>query len=123
MKNEGIFLGKYIFEKIINVNFDDDCIILSFDNGTKLTICDGGQCCCESRYMTTDDDVNSLVGGLLLHIDLKDGPDEEDTYGDVHEIQFLEISTDKAFVTIANHNEHNGYYGGFAIQFYEGYNS
>lgn len=81
-------------------------------------IWDGGQCCCEYRYMSTDDDLQSIVGGKLLNIEIKDGPDSGDSYT-VTECQFLEITTDKGFVTIKNYNEHNGYYGGFDIKIEE----
>jgi hypothetical protein len=29
---------------------------------------------------------------------------------------FLEIHTDRGSFTMANHNVHNGYYGGFAVE-------
>ena len=35
---------------------------------------------------------------------------------DVHEIQFLDVKTDKGIFQMANNNEHNGYYGGFLIE-------
>ena len=89
-------------------------LFLTFDSGEKISIYDGGQCCCEHRYMSTDDDVQSLVGNTLTSIEIKSGAGLE--YGeDGEETQFLEIRTDQNFVTIVNHNEHNGYYGGFAL--------
>jgi hypothetical protein len=33
----------------------------------------------------------------------------------VHETQFLIVDTTKGSFTIVNHNEHNGYYGGFGL--------
>ena len=38
-----------------------------------------------------------------------------DDIGEKHEVQFLEIKTDRGVLTMANHNEHNGWYGGFWI--------
>ena len=64
--------------------------------------------------MTTDDDPQSLVGGKLVRIEAKPGPDKDSEY-DVHEQVFVEVATDKGFITIVNHNEHNGYYGGFGL--------
>ena len=95
---------------------DEDSITLQFDFG-RLTLSDHSQCCCETRYMSTDDDVKSLVGSRFMCYEVKDGDYQgvEDDY-DVHEVQFLEIQTDRGFVTLVNHNEHNGYYGGFSIQ-------
>ena len=87
---------------------------LTFDDGVTIEIWDDGQSCCESRYMTTDDDPASLVGHKLTRIEAKDGPDEEVDY-ETHEQVFVEVATDAGFITFANHNEHNGYYGGFGL--------
>jgi hypothetical protein len=94
-----------------------DGLILAFDDGQKIRIWDNGQSCCESRYMATDDDLAKIVGGKLTRIEVREGP----TIGDrmeceVHEVEFLEIGTDECFVTVATHNEHNGYYGGFGLE-------
>jgi hypothetical protein len=51
---------------------------------------------------------------VLTSIEAKDGPNLEDAYGE-HEQVFVEVVTTKGLITIANHNEHNGYYGGFAL--------
>jgi hypothetical protein len=92
----------------------DESLRLTFEDGTKIAIWDDGQSCCESRYMTTDDDVQSLVGHRLARIEAKDGPSGDADY-DVHETCFVEIGTDDGFVTLTNHNDHNGYYGGFGL--------
>lgn len=91
-----------------------DRLRLGMSGGKFIEIWDSGQSCCESRYMTTDDDVKSLVGGTLTRIEAKPGPDTEAEY-DVHEQVFVEVGTDKGFITVVNHNEHNGYYGGFGL--------
>lgn len=95
-----------------------DCFRLSFTDGPKVKLFDDGQSCCENRYMTTDDDVQSLVGGTLLNIEGKKGADSPGG-GEVHEACFVEISTDQGFITLTNHNEHNGYYGGFSLSLSE----
>ena len=82
----------------------------------KISLQDEGQSCCESRYMNTDDDLAYYIGATLTNIELADAPYEEDEYGSVHEVKFLRVITDRGVITVANHNEHNGYYGGFAIQ-------
>lgn len=94
---------------------DDDALHFTMADGFKLRVFDDGQSCCESRYMRTDDDLSSHVGETLLGFEIKDAPNEEDEYGD-HEVQFLEVKTDKGVFTMASHNEHNGYYGGFSIR-------
>lgn len=92
----------------------DERLRLSFDDGQQIAIWDNGQSCCEHRYMACDDDVQSLVGHKLVRIEAKEGPDAAGDY-DVHEQVFVEIGTDVGFITLANHNEHNGYYGGFGL--------
>jgi hypothetical protein len=81
---------------------DDNAVHFEFDDGTKVKFWDDGQSCCERRYMQTDDDLSYHEGSI-------------DGYGD-HEVQFLEFKTSSGTFTMASHNEHNGYYGGFAIK-------
>lgn len=104
-------------KRIIDIDIvkDKDYLYIEFDDNTKLKIFDDGQSCCEIRYMNTDDDLKYHVGSIFIGAEIKNGPDEEDEYG-IHETQFLEIKTSKGCFTITNHNEHNGYYGGFAIE-------
>jgi hypothetical protein len=64
--------------------------------------------------MTTDDDLLFLANTKLVDIQLEDAPNVEDEFGE-HEVQFLIIKTDKGDITLETHNEHNGYYGGFAV--------
>lgn len=107
---------EYIGKKIAGASMNDDKLQLVFDDGKKIQIWDDGQSCCEYRHMSTDDDIQSLIGHILTRIDVKPGSDggEEWEY-DVHETCFVEIGTDAGFITIVNHNEHNGYYGGFGL--------
>lgn len=96
---------------------DDDALYLAFDDGTGIRFADEGQSCCESRYMRTDDDLASFVGAKLLGAEIKEAPTAAPPYeyGE-HEVQFLEVQTDRGVFTMASHNEHNGYYGGFCIR-------
>ena len=64
--------------------------------------------------MRTDDDLSDYQGSTLLDFELKDALNMEDKYGD-HEVQFLDVKTSNGVFQMANHNEHNGYYGGFWI--------
>lgn len=107
--------SEYVGRGIVAASISDDRLRLSFADGKAIEIWDNGQSCCEHRYMRTDDDVSSLVGHTLTRIEARDAPDVEDEYGGVHEQVFVEIGTDAGFITIANHNEHNGYYGGFGL--------
>ena len=106
---------EYYGLKVTEAKIVDNKLRLAFDNGKKIEIWDDGQSCCESRYITCDDDVKSLINGTINKIEAKEGPCVEGEYGDTHEQVFVEIGTDKGFITLANHNEHNGYYGSFGL--------
>lgn len=104
-----------IGKKIESVKLDGETLRFRFEDGSTLGLFDNGQSCCESRYMRTDDNLDYYTGAELMNVEIKDGPTEEGEYGDAHECQFLVITTSKGEFTMANHVEHNGYYGGFAI--------
>ena len=106
-------MGKTIAS--LRLDEDEDSLKFAFGDDSKLTIYDAGQSCCESRYMRTDDNLADFVGAKFLGTEIKYAPDMEGDYG-VHEVQFLEVKTDKGVFTMASHNEHNGYYGGFALR-------
>ena len=105
-------IGKIIAE--LNLG-QDDALHFVFDDGSKIKLFDDGQSCCESRYMRTDDNLEDFVGAKLLGAEIKEAPSEPDEYGE-HEVEFLEVQTDRGVFTMASHNEHNGYYGGFSIR-------
>ena len=65
--------------------------------------------------MRTDDNLEDFVGAKLLGAEIKEAPNEPDKDGE-HEVEFLEVQTDRGVFTMASHNEHNGYYGGFSIR-------
>lgn len=99
--------------KIQSASLDADRLCLTFTDGSSFELWDDGQTCCEHRYLTTDDDLVTLVGNCVVSITLKPGPDvsEPDDYG-CHDTAFLEVQTTGGFVTLVTHNKHNGYYGG-----------
>lgn len=91
---------------------------IQFVGGGTLCIWDDGQSCCESRYMTTDDELDTFVGAKVVGLEVVDGPDvpsDEDDYGDAHEQTFVKLETTMGTITMVTHNEHNGYYGGFNV--------
>lgn len=116
--------AKYYGRKIVAVQTSrengEDSLFLKFDDGACIRLYDAASYCCEHRYMTCDDDVQSLIGGTLTEINVKAGPAkwDESNYSQ-DDIEFLEVRTDKGFITIANHNDHNGYYGGFELALVE----
>ena len=113
---EGVeIFNKSIGKTITALSSNEDALYITFEDGKRISLFDDGQSCCEHRYMRTDDDLDYYVGSKLLGGEIKDAPSVEAEY-DEHEVQFLEIITDKGSFTMSNHNEHNGYYGGFWIK-------
>lgn len=107
----------HVGKKIASITLGslDDNLHIWFSDGTGVKISDDDYQCCEQRYITTDDDLTSYVGDTLLGTEVK-GCSDLDTQEGYHEIQFLEIKTDKGCITFTTHNEHNGYYSGFNIR-------
>jgi len=111
---------KSIGKKITGLEFknkqeSEDFLLFTFEDSSTMKVYDDGQSCCEARYMVTDDDLTYYIGAELMSMELRDVPEEEDKYGEIHEIQFLIVNTSKGSFTMSNHNEHNGYYGGFSV--------
>ena len=104
-----------IVENVAGRYHNYDALKLTFTDGTSVSLYDDGQSCCESRYITCDDDPASLVGGVLTKIEVKESKREVGEYDDEHEQVFIEVATSNGFITLCTHNEHNGYYGGFAL--------
>ena len=103
--------GKTISE----LSLDDDELRIKFSDGSGIRVFDDGQCCCEERYMTTDDILSDYVGAKLSGMEIKDAPStEEGLY--CHDVQFLEVQTDRGSFTMSSHNEHNGFYAGFSLR-------
>lgn len=107
-------IGKTIRSVTINKGADPERIELRFEDGSGLDLTDEGQSCCESRYVSCDDDLTWLSGQVLRMIELREGPVVEAEY-ETHEQEFLAVMTDQGEAVFANHNEHNGYYGGFYV--------
>jgi hypothetical protein len=105
-----------IGKKITNICIDESVekLNITLDDNSILSIYDDGQSCCENRYMNCDDNFEDFIGDELRDFELKEIDIKEDEWED-HEIKFLDVITNKGRFQIANHNEHNGYYGGFAI--------
>lgn len=96
-------------------NYDADYLSVVLDSNTELRLYDDGQSCCEHRYMHTDDSLDDFIGAEFIDVEVRGASDVEDKYG-THEVQFLLINTNIGTFTVETHNEHNGYYGGFAIR-------
>jgi hypothetical protein len=98
---------------ITSLSVANDGLIIGFTD-QDLTLSDGLPSCCEHRYMVCDDKLENFVGGTFLGATIEDAPDVESA-GGYHEVQFLHVKTSKGSFTVSNHNEHNGYYGGFSL--------
>lgn len=100
---------------IKKVFLSENALTFQFEDGKVVRMFDDGQSCCEDRYMDTDDTLADYDGATLIDLQLVDAPDQEDEWGNTHEIQFLNVVTSKGTFQMSNHNEHNGYYGGFFL--------
>lgn len=109
-------LGKTIATvELSGKNYDGyEELHINFEDGSRLILWDAGQSCCESRYMTCDDNLDVYQGSRFLGAEIRTA-NNLDSEWSVHEIEFLLVSTSRGVFTVANHNEHNGYYGGFAL--------
>jgi hypothetical protein len=106
--------SKYYGKEIIYADINDERLLIKFSDAINIKIWDDGQSCCESRYITCDDNVKDLIGGKLVNIEAKSDGEEEEEYV-THEWVFIEVITDKGMIAFTTHNEHNGYYGGFGL--------
>lgn len=100
---------------IKDVYVSEDTLTIEMEDGTRIELMDVAQSCCEQRYMTCDDDLAYYVGAEYHDWELRDVHDSDDSYH-CHEIQFLVVNTSVGDFRVANHNVHNGYYGGFSIK-------
>lgn len=114
-----VFL-KGVGKKIVALELSDEKLNFAFEDGYKMYLVDDGQSCCETRYMTTDDKLTDFVGSTLVSAEVREGPETQTEYGEPHETAFLVVTTSIGAFTCVTHNEHNGYYGGFAVRAHEG---
>ncbi len=105
-----------IGKSIVAITIDDAWLHIATGDGKNVTVGDYGQCCCESRYVRTDDEVQDFVGAEVTGAEIRDIAEGDSTDGDCHDVQFLLLKTSKGDLTLSCHNEHNGYYGGFDVQ-------
>ena len=92
---------------------------LEFEDGCHIVLKDDGRACCESRWVSCDDDPRDLVGHELVGIEERDGGEENVLNGDVHERMLVDVCTDVGRIQLVTYNEHNGYYGGFNLKIQE----
>ena len=115
VQKNGDSRSDYIGQRIVAARFGKKALVLSLENGKRMSIRDRMQRCCEVRHISTDDDVSTLVGQRFRHVKARAVPNLKDEEDYVHEAAFVEVAGDLGFVTLVTHNEHNGYYSGFGL--------
>jgi hypothetical protein len=103
---------------ITKAELKDNALYMYMSDGKNYCLYDNGQSCCEYRHMECDDPMTNIIGGQLTELSVREVTSQDEDY-QCHDICFLVIGTDKGFITVANHNEHNGYYGGFGLDIEE----
>jgi len=98
-----------------DMNGGDGALVMMFTDDTGLMLYDCARSCCESRYMSTEDDLQYFVGSVFKSVDIRDGSVEEHEYGEESEMQFMQVNTNRGVFVINTYNHHNGYYGGIVI--------
>jgi hypothetical protein len=101
---------------IAKVVMSGEALRFEFTDETAMELFDDGQSCCESRYMTCDEDFASYVGATLMDAEVCEAPSRTSEGGEDHDCAFLRVTTSAGILTCETHVEHNGYYGGFALR-------
>lgn len=114
-KNDTKKINEHLGKKIDEICMKDYIFTIKFTDGSRLEFKDVGQSCCERRYMTCDDNVDEFRNSIFNGASIRNGDGLDTESSDFHDIEFILIHTNNGDITVANHNEHNGYYGGFNI--------
>jgi len=93
--------------------------IITEKNKILVLIQDGQQCCEQSGYFSSDDDLKSFIGSDLREVNLTDTALNKTVVSEMglnlgseyDSIQFVDFVTDKGTFQLAVYNSHNGYYG------------
>lgn len=111
IKNKEWLIGKTIGAFF----YDNEKMVIIFDNGESYKITDNAKYCCETRWLTCDDDLGQFIDEAIVDLELLEGPDlpKEDLGDDEHNTMFLRIVTTGGCFRLTMHNQHNGYYSGF----------
>lgn len=97
-------------------NTQEDALIIRFEDGSGVCVWDDGHQCCEHRHMSTDDCLTLFQGATVTGIELREVSAPDDGQDQFHDQAFLIVTTTLGSFTVVNHNEHNGYYGGFSVR-------
>src|SRR5688572_26528754 len=61
---------------VIAAGLSDERLSLTLEDGEIIQIWDDGQSCCESRYITCDDDLSKIIGGKLVRIETREAENQ-----------------------------------------------
>lgn len=106
--------GECIIERA-EIDSENDRLLIAMRNGRTLVVKDGLSLCCEYRHMTCDDDLSHFSGAALVSVEIREVLDNSNSCS-VDDQCFLIVNTSLGSLTVVNHNEHNGYYGGFGLE-------
>ena len=95
-----------------------DGYLVDTDKHRYRVLIDNYQQCCEnSGYLSSEDDLTAYVGAELLEVRLTDkalntiAVEESGYYDDGGGIVFVDFITNRGVFQLAVYNAHNGYYG------------
>ena len=113
----GGYFASIIGKRVLSVWLNEQRSTLHIETVDKWHEYHADGDCCSWSWWYRVKGLAALVGHTV-HAEADGGcddvdPKEENKCGKAHEIVFLEVCTENAIVTFSNHNEHNGYYGGF----------
>ncbi len=101
-----------------DANGGNGAIVFTMAEDYQIVLEDRGQSCCETRYLTTDDDLAYFNGARFVGIGTTDYRETHDSdRWEDHEQEFVIVVTSKGVFTICAHNRHNGYYRGINLRF------
>lgn len=99
---------------IRSIEVDEGGATLWFDDGSRLSLRDTADYCCEERHMTCDDDIGFFEGAKFLGYDVREVMKFDGSHA--HDCAFLLVHTSLGEFNVAAHNQHNGWYSGFSIE-------
>ena len=112
-------LQSCVGRRIVSMRIAENRLYIRCEDQTTLIIWDDARYCCETRYMYTADNLQYFEGAVLMNCTVCCGrvvPLDEDQ-DEVNDVMFVNIETSKGVCTIETHNDHNGYYGGFCLEY------
>ena len=103
--------------KFVYDTFYEGYEIVTNENNYKFLIRAEQQCCEESGYLTTNDDISEFIGAEIKNIEWTDGSlTTKQVYGsdcgsDLIACMFVNINTaDNRKLQLVAYNDHNGFY-------------